>query len=873
MLFIISRKWKNMPRFLYTTAEVLVTALSLTSDSIAAPGTPGRVNINLDTGWLFSATDNSGYSSAAANEASFAKVCTPHANAISKHAYQYESVFRFVSWYRRHFTPPASYGGKRFLLEFQAVSINAVVYVNGTKVGEHKGGYTPFTIDISDKVTVGQDNVIAVQVDSKLQSGVPPEGGSLDFMIYGGIVRHVNLFVTDPLHIDWVFIATQNPIQTAPTAPALIAKTRVVNSSASAKSCKVVTNVVDDGNTIVATATTTQDIPASGSTTFEQTTSAIANPRLWDVDHPNLYKVYTQVFDGEALVDDYSTRTGIRSLTMNKTDGKCYINGKAIKLRGLNRHETYPYIGRAAAKRLQRQDADILKYELGCNIVRTSHYPQAPDFFDRCDEIGLLVLEEVPGWMYVGNDAWKKLEMQVLKDMVIRDRNHPCILTWGVRINESADDNAFYKTMNDTARFYDPTRLTCGVRRSNSDPATSFLEDIWTQNFATPSSNPTNMPTITTEWCGHNLDPQAHSWDNDDILVGQITNSSFGHAKGQNESYKTGIWGGLLGWCAFDYASSHGNATTNETGRGYNSFISPHGVASVFRLPKLAAWFYQSQRDPSFYGAMVHICNYWTSKSPTSVLVVSNCEQVELFQDGKSLGKKNSGNLYTNLPHPLFSWNATFTPGELKAVGYINTTQAATHSVKTPGSPTGITVVPDTNTLYPGGDMTRIVVSLVDSSGQVLHLRDDSVSLSATGAGDFIGEAKTALEGGQMAFFVKTRSSETGSITCQASAAGLTGNAAISVIPETPVAVCKPAAAPTSFVRYDKPLQYTIVNNRCFLPRWVEDGAEVKVYDLSGRLQYASFVKTRTLDLAGKGIADGVSIVKIGGDRGRKTSR
>ena len=215
---------------------------------------------------------------------------------------------------------------------------------------------------------------------------------------------------------------------------------------------------------------------------------------------------------------------------------------------------TYPYIGRAAAKRLQRKDADILKYDLGCNIVRTSHYPQAPDFFDRCDEVGLLVLEEVPGWMYIGNDAWKQLEMQVLKDMIVRDRNHPCILTFGVRVNESPDDNTFYRSMNDTARHYDPTRLTCGVRRGNSDPATSFLEDIWTQNFINPSASPPNMPVITTEYCGHNLNPQAHSWDSDNILLGQITDGSQGHAKGQNASYQFSNWGGLLGWCAFDYA-------------------------------------------------------------------------------------------------------------------------------------------------------------------------------------------------------------------------------------------------------------------------------------------------------------------------------
>ena len=218
--------------------------------------------------------------------------------------------------------------------------------------------------------------------------------------------------------------------------------------------------------------------------------------------------------------------------------------------------------------------------------------------------------------------------MQVLKDMIIRDRN------------------TFYKSMNDTARHYDSTRLTCGVRRGNSDPATSFLEDIWTQNFVVPTTSAPNMPMITTEYCGHNLNPQSHSWDSDEIQISQITDSRYGHGIGHERSYTYDIWGGLLGWCAFDYASSHGNATTNENGR----YVSPHGVSDIFRLPKLAAWFYQSQRDPNLYGPMVHVCSHWTSGSPTSVMVVSNCEEVELFQDDTSFGKKNSGSLFTHLP-------------------------------------------------------------------------------------------------------------------------------------------------------------------------------------------------------------------------------
>jgi beta-galactosidase len=860
-VFVWARRKGNGLSCYFNTISLLVFVVLVTISSESAESSI-RSTISLDTGWLYIASDNQSFAATTIDEGSFKSVCVPHANTITKHAYQSETAFRFVSWYRRHFTAPQVWSGKRILIEFEAVSINAVVYVNGTKVGEHRGGYLPFTMDITGSTHIGQDNVVAVQVDSKSQSSVPPEGGSMDYMIFGGIVRHVNLKVVDPLYIDWVFAHIKNPEKSVPASPVVTVTVRVNNTSTDTRDYGIVASIFD-GVTKVATATLTKKIQANGTQVCTLTTSALSSPRLWSVDSPNLYTLQTQLVEQNAVVDDFVTRIGVRSLTLDKSDGKCYLNGVPLKLRGLDRHETFPYIGRAASKRLQRKDADILKFDLGCNIIRTSHYPQSPDFLDRCDEIGLLVLEELPGWNYIGNDAWKKLSVQNVKDMVIRDRNHPCILTWGVRINESVDDNTFYKMTNDTAHAYDPTRLTCGVRKSNSDPQTSFLEDIWTQNFVDPNANPDNMPTITTEWCGHNLNPQSHSWDTDEIQIGQITDSKYGHAKGHNDSYKTSIWGGLLGWCAFDYASSHAMATTNETGRGKNSYVCPHGVASIFRLPKLAGWFYQSQRDPALYGPMVHICNFWTAESPTTILVVSNCPQVELFKDGKSLEKKTSGNLYTSLPHPCFSWTTTFSPGELKAVGYINGTEAVTHSVRTPGSPKAVTVIPDTTTLFTGGDMTRVVVSLVDSFGQVLHLRADSVTMSASGAGEFIGEEKSALEGGQFAFYVRTGSSGSGVITCQASAAGISGNATVSVVDGGAVDIQPIVVSHVPFVKSEKVFKNVFVNSENILSnRNSEDF--VKSYDLKGQLLFNGTVKNYKHYLQGKKAAScSIRIIKI----------
>lgn len=839
------------------------------------PQKSNRETTRLDTGWLFNNTDNSSFSSGTGfNDGNWTKVCLPHANVITRHAYLDTASYKIITWYRKHFNPSALLSNRRFMLKFEGVAVIATVYVNGEMVGSpHKGAYTPFTIDITDKVRVGQDNVIAVKVDSRRHTEIPPEGReNLDFMVFGGIVRHVYMIAADPLHIDWTFVSTQNPSQSIPVNPTISAKTQITNKSGSQKTCTIITNIVDNDNNVVAMATSQTVIPANRSIAVDQITNPVSNPQLWSLDNPALYSVFVQLRDETGFVDEYRTRMGIRSLTINKTDGKCYLNGEAIKLRGLNRHETYPYIGRAASTRLQRKDAEILKYELGCNLVRAAHYPQSPDFLDRCDELGLLVLEEIPGWQYLGSGEWRDIAMQNLVDMVKRDRNHPCLLSFGCRVNESVDDT-WYKSMNDTARALDPTRLTHGVRFSKGkDPAYRY-EDIWTQNFYFPGADPPEIPFITTEFAGHTIVKQAHSWDDDHILINQITDNSYGHATGHNASYASDRWAGLVGWCAFDYNSPHRNSTYSDTGRNYMGYVSPHGVSNIFRLPKMAAYFYQSQRDPSLYGPMVHICNHWTPKSPGKVLVVSNCQEVELYRN-EVLISKIKPNLYTSLPYPCFQWaGVSFEPGELKAIGYIGGVKAATHIVKTPGEPVGLTLVPDTNVLYLGGDMTRVVVTMVDQHGQILHASDDSVTLGANGAGDFLGETRTALEAGQMAFYVKTRALQTGAITCQASCRGFNATASIMVVEDPGITAVKHGPVIKSGDAQKKSGYYRFYGNRFIVPSWAIKDVSLRLFDCQGKLIFKSSNPGRILDLEKIGVSPGVHIVTITGNSIKKSIR
>ena len=218
--------------------------------------------------------------------------------------------------------------------------------------------------------------------------------------------------------------------------------------------------------------------PANDTTKITVKFDNLTDIELWSLDYPVRYGLGTALHFSDGSVDDNGAFPfGFREARFK--DEGFYLNGELLKLRGLNRHQMFPYIGQAAPKRLQERDADIIKYELGCNIVRTSHYPQSPHFLNRCDEIGLLVFEEIPGWQHIGDEDWQALSIRDVQAMIERDWNHPSIIIWGVRINESLDNTEFYTKTNQLARELDPIRPTGGVRFWQHS---EFLEDVFTFN-------------------------------------------------------------------------------------------------------------------------------------------------------------------------------------------------------------------------------------------------------------------------------------------------------------------------------------------------------------------------------------------------------
>ncbi len=381
---------------------------------------------------------------------SLEKIRLPHTVAVTPFNNFSVSRYEKLSLYRKEFVTEPSWSGKKVLVTFEGAAHQSEVFINGKSVCIHPCGYTAFTVDLTEHLApCSQKNVLAVKLDSRESVNQPPFGFVIDYMTYGGIYRDVYLEVKNPVYIEDVFVKTnKNHFET-----------EISLSGDCNPGYSIHQKVVSAGNNDTVCAEIVTGVSSS-----KVLTEAGAQPVVaWDLDNPALYNLVTELIDNAGTVVDTKTvRFGFRDIRFDSTG--FYLNGKKIKIRGLNRHQSYPYVGYAMPKNMQREDADILKFELGLNEVRTSHYPQSHYFIDRCDEIGLLVFTEIPGWQHIGGAEWKDIAVQNVRDMVKQYRNHPSIFLWGVRINESMDDDEFYERTNKACRELDSTRPTGGVR-------------------------------------------------------------------------------------------------------------------------------------------------------------------------------------------------------------------------------------------------------------------------------------------------------------------------------------------------------------------------------------------------------------------------
>ncbi|MCB9154678.1 MAG: glycoside hydrolase family 2 protein [Caldilineae bacterium] len=710
-------------------------------------------NVQLfNSDWLYVADQ----AALGADDGQFTPVTLPHTNRLFSHRSVDNLDYQFVSTYRKYLDWTPGEAEEKVFLDFDGVMLAATVYANGVLVGEHLGGFTPFSIDLTDALQPGS-NAITVYVDSRERTDVPPYGHLVDYLTFGGIYRDVHLRVVPPCHIDNVFVRAQDVL----TEPRLSLDVRLSQPAADLRMTASLLTADDE-----AIASTKGNVSGQTTTlTFHQ----LPPVDLWTPERPVLHTVEISLYRGDKLLDRTASRFGFRAAEF-RADGGFYLNGQRLKLFGLDRHQTFPYIGAAAPARLQRQDADILKHELGCNVVRTSHYPQSPHFLNRCDEIGLLVFEEIPGWQHIGDEAWQSVSLDELRAMIERDRNHPSVILWGVRINESRDDDDFYARTNALSHELDPTRPTGGVRNFLGS---SFLEDVYTYNdFSNTMLEPTEQPHLITEFAGHMFPTKA--WDNEERLV----DHALLHARVQNLQMGNDRVVGAIGWAAFDYN------THIEFGSGDR--ICHHGVMDIFRLPKWAGRFYESQQSPADR-VVLHAATHWTMGDRSvggvgTLTVFSNCDEIEVFVGDQRIGRYLPNRTdFPHLLHPPFSvdgldaYNAWGQDKfyDLLLVGYVEGREVAQQRIASSRLPRCLALTADASTLVAdGADMTRLVLRITDEFENPVPYSVQAVTLEINGDADLIGENPFAMVGGQGALYLKARH-QPGPVTITARAGGL----------------------------------------------------------------------------------------------------
>ena len=738
--------------------------------SIGNINSQSRTKINFGSDWEFKREE--------ANS-NWEKITIPHTAKIEPLVVN--NQFQGTCWYEKIFTVAHSKNMKVFLY-FEGVMQEADVWINDQKVTNHKGGYLPFTVDVTPFLK-SKGNTIKVKVNNEdnpeFLPGKPLK--DLDFNYYGGIYRNVYLITTNKLYIT-------NPIQANKKASGgmyanfhQVNKDRALgtvqvhlkNEYAVEKKANLKFILTDNQGDKLEFKSEAFSINANSGKAITQNV-VVENPKLWSISKPNLYNLQVQILVNNKIIDSYSEKIGIRKSEI-KEDGY-YLNDEKIYITGTNQHQEYPYLGYAISDEAQFRDAVKIK-NAGFDLVRMSHYPHAEAFLNACDELGILVMNSLTGWQFFGNETFQKNAIQDIRDMARRDRNHPSIIFWEASLNETQMSESFMqaaaKTLNEEIPFGN-NFTACWIDNENYDlfiPARqhSKAPDYWTKynkgnrkifiaEYGDWEYYAQNAGFNQTEFSNLKEDERtsrqlrAHG---EKRLLQQAYN--FQEAANSNRKGINTI--GEANWVMFDY------------NRGYSHDLESSGISDIFRIPKFAYAFYQSQRDANVVldtklvsGPMVTIANYWAETSPLNVTVYSNCDEVGLYLNDilvakqKPLINENSD----KLKHPPFVFKMDkFIPGTLRADGFINGKKAVSNLVKTPESATKIELAYDISATpinADSPDMIFVYAKIVDANGTLVPTATNEVSFSLSeGNAELIGENPVKAEAGIATIILKTK--------------------------------------------------------------------------------------------------------------------
>ena len=674
-----------------------------------------------------------------------------------------------TGWYRKSFTLPAGAANRFYSIEFDGAMSNARVWLNGHELGGRPYGYIGFSFDLTPYLRFDGDNVIAVRL--------APEDHSSRWYPGAGIYRNVWLDVTGPQHVArWGTYVTTPEVSGEKATIAV--KTELRNRAGSAATVALRTSVLDaDGKSVAQTSS--QATLAAGGSSTESASLSLAHPQRWDIDRPYLYTLVSEVLDGQRVVDRYTTPFGVRTIAFDKTQG-FLLNGRKMKLQGVCNHADLGALGMAVNRRATERQLQIMK-AAGVNAIRTSHNPPSPELLEFCDRLGLVVMDEafdmwripkVPNGYSKYFDEWSERDV---RDMVRRDRNHPSIIMWSIgnEIPEQGSKDGWKdaKRLVDFFHQEDPTR-----------PTTSAFNN-WSDAIANKLADQVDVPGFNYKPMFYGKVLQDHP---DWAIFGSETASTVSsrgvyhlpiekyekHDSLQISSYDIIVpaWAtppdvefaaqdrfpnvmGEFVWTGFDYL---GEPTPYFGGRGPNEKDWParssyFGMVDLAGFPKDRYYLYQSVWSKA---PMVHVLPHWNwagrEGQNIPVMAYSNGDEVELFLNGKSLGRKKRFSEPVEIPvgnnispdHKFSTryrllWQVPYQPGTLKAVAYQGGKQVAVDEVHTAGVAAKVRLIADRGAIQADGeDLSFITVRIEDKDGNLVPEADNLVHFNVTGAGN-----------------------------------------------------------------------------------------------------------------------------------------
>lgn len=758
----------------------------------------GRQVYSMNPSWRFHKGNIIGAEKMDFNDSDWEQVSVPHSIDLLPTEASGCVNYQGICWYRKHFNLKPEMSGKKLFLYFEAVMGKTQVWINGELCATHYGGFLPIIIDMTDKVNLNQNNVIAVCTDNSNDPSYPPGKPQefLDFTYCGGIYRdcwlitHNKVFITDDNYASvsaggGTFISYD---KVSEKSADINVKIQLKNELSETFKGKALVTLKDPSGKAVRKFSCPISIP-SGKTADCSKLITLKNPQLWYPSSPALYQMHIEVINSKTgkTIDGYRKKLGISSIEFKGKDG-LWVNGKPYPhpLMGVNRHQDFAVVGNAMTNNLHWRDARKLK-STGIDIIRNAHYPQDPAFMDACDALGLFVIENTPGWQFWNDEPiFQQRVFDDIRNIIRRDRSRPSVFLWEPVLNETWYPESFIDSVKQIVAEEYPYPYSNIVSDSSARGASQF-----SVLYSHPTNGDTDIaitelnPDVTyftrewgdnvDDWNSHNSTSRANrAWGETPMLV-QATHYACPPyvCTSYDALWKTSKQhiGGCL-WHSFDHQ------------RGYHPDPFYGGLTDVFRQPKYSYYMFMAQRpvdsiaSQAESGPMVYIAHEMTPFSPSDVTVYSNCDEVRLtvFKGGKVLTYKNEHkagmpspiivfkNAYNFMDDKKLSREERWDEVYLLAEGFQNGKKVAEHKRMPARRPAKIMLTLDDENIQPiadGSDLITVIASVTDENGNVKRLNNYHIQFTVEGEARPVADEKShtnprAVEWGTAPILLRT---------------------------------------------------------------------------------------------------------------------